>query len=476
MAACAAATTTLCACADDVRARPAAPPFVGDVSTDDIPSRLGGTTPGASWGVSVACAGDVDGDGTGDVVLGAPQDPSGGAGAGAIAFAFGPIDATRSGPTAEVVLAGGAAHDNTGISVAAAGDVDGDGLGDVLVGAWQHDGVARDSGAAYLVRGSARGALHMDAQDIVLAGDGPDAYAGFAVAGAGDVDGDGLSDVLVSSFHARTRGAIGLLYGPVRRGAVLLDDADALLRGASEGDHAGIAIGAAGDVDGDGLGDVLVGAPFHDEGGIDAGAVHVVLGPLHGDVYLHDSTYAQLVGEAPDDQAGTSVARIGDVDGDGIEDLAVGAPFSDRGGLDAGAVYVVRGPVRGTMALADAYGVLVGENPGDGAGIAVAGVADRDGDGRAELLVGAWGSDVSAESAGAAYLVYGRDVAGVVPLSRAGARLLGGAAQDGVGGSVASCDLDGDSRGDLLVGAAGLDGASRDEGVVLVVTSRGQPR
>ena len=118
--------------------------------------------------------------------------------------------------------------------------------------------------------------------------------------------------------------------------------------------------------------------------------------------------------------------------------------------------------------------IVVGENAGDGAGVAVTGVPDLDGDGRSELLVGAWGSDASSESAGAAYLLYGRDLSGVVPLSRAAARMLGDSAQDGVGGSVASCDLDGDARGDLLVGAAGVDGDTRDEGVVFVVTSRGR--
>lgn len=458
------------------RADAAAPlaPLEGSAAVGSVASRRAGAGGmSAAWGVSVACAGDVDGDGIGDVLLGAPQESGVAAGAGAAALVLGPIVAGLDALTPDALMTGVEAGDGAGVSVASAGDVDGDGFGDVVIGAWQRNGVARDTGAAYLLRGPIDGTVALGPEHIVLEGDAPDAYAGFAVAGAGDVNGDGLADVLVSSFHARERGAVGLLLGPVRRGPVLLGDADAVIRGERDGEHAGIAVAAAGDVDGDGYGDVLVGAPFEDSGGEDAGAVYLLRGPLRAEVSLHDAE-AKLVGESGGDQAGTSLAAAGDVNGDGVMDFVIGAPFADRGGTDAGAAYLVLGPIRGVVSLADAAAIFVGEAAGDGAGVAVSGVPDIDADGRAELLIGAWGADFAGDGAGAAYLVAGADARGVFPLGRATARLLGEAAQDGIGGSVAGCDVDGDGRGDLLIGAYGYDGESSNSGAVFIVGSAGR--
>src|SRR6185436_13418728 len=131
--------------------------------------------------------------------------------------------------------------------------------------------------------------------------------------------------------------------------------------------------------------DVLVGAT--NQGDRNEGAAYLVLGPVTGtlDLALAD---AKLVGEEPDDLAGHSVSDAGDVDGDGHDDLLVGALGNDEGGSTAGAAYLVVGPVTGTLDLSRADAKLVGEAPNDWCGISVSGAGDVDGDGHDDLLVG----------------------------------------------------------------------------------------
>jgi hypothetical protein len=146
---------------------------------------------------------------------------------------------------------------------------------------------------------------------------------------------------------------------------------------------------------------VIVGAPFHDGGAEDAGAVYVARGPATVDM---NSPVAELVGEGEGDRLGTSVAVAGDVDGDGFQDLLAGAPGRDEGGEDAGAAYLVFGPILGEIAAADADVRVVGGAPFDFLGHAAAGVGDVDADGFPDVLVGAPFRDGLAPSSGAAYL------------------------------------------------------------------------
>ncbi len=412
----------------------------------------------------VSGAGDVDGDGHDDLLVGAGGNDDGGSGnAGAAYVVLGPVTGTLDLSMADAKLLGEEAGDNAGGveggGVAGAGDVDGDGNDDMLVGAYGNDEGGDWAGAGYLVLGPVTGALDLSAADAKLVGAGSYAYAGYRVARAGDVDGDSHADVLVDGG-----GDVHLVLGPVT-GTRSLSLADAKLVGVWRGT-------GAGDVDADGYGDLLLSDPYNDEAAEEGGAAFLMLGPLTGTVDL-SLAQAKLVGEAAYDYVGTGLSGAGDVDGDGHDDLLIGAHGDNEGGSDAGAAYLVLGPVTGIVDASLVDAKLVGEGGGDWAGMDVSGAGDVDGDGHDDLLVGAVGNTEGGSNAGAAYVVMG-PATGTVDLSRADAKLVGEARDDWAGFSVSSAgDLDADGNADVFVGAQGNDEGAPSAGAAYVLYGGG---
>jgi hypothetical protein len=196
-------------------------------------------------------------------------------------------------------------------------------------------------------------------------------------------------------------GTAYLFHGPIS-GDVLLSEA--AVEFGNGGDMTGTSLGAAGDVNGDGDPDLMVSAlPLNPSM---LGGLYVVDGPLTGDVELMTEADGNAHGEDVNDDAGWSLAAVGDIDGDGNDDLLVGAPRAGDGDV-TGAVYLVNGPLSGTLDLGDAAAKLVGEDHGDNVGWSIA-AGDVNGDGIPDLLVGAPGHDAGGHDAGAAYIVYGR--------------------------------------------------------------------
>ncbi|MFN7143931.1 MAG: MopE-related protein [Myxococcota bacterium] len=425
----------------------------GTVELVDAEARIEGAAAGDSVGFSVAGAGDFDGDGLADVIVGAPGADAGGSDAGGAYVFFGPLAGTMSASTAALILTGDSAGDGAGYSVASAGDVDGDGFDDVLVGAWSNDLGGTDAGAAYVIRGPTTGTRDLGAADLVLIGETAADQAGLSVANAGDIDGDGVIDLIVGAWGADPSGtysgAAYIVYGPTW-GTLDLIDADSKIIGESTYDYAGQSVAGVGDLDADGYDDVVIGAPGT---GRDVGTAYVMYGPLGAGRPRLAGADARLVGSTDDDAVGASVAAAGDVDGDGTPDILVGAAGYDYDGADSGGAFLLLGPPSGTYTLGTADTVLVGEHAGDGAGWSVAGTPDLDGDGRDEMLIGAARMDSGGTDAGAAYLVYGPG-SSLFDLSGAHARILGEGASDYAGTSVAGVgDTDGDGKGDILVGA-----------------------
>jgi len=179
-----------------------------------------------------------------------------------------------------------APYDGAGYSVSTAGDVDGDGLSDILVGAVYYDEGGSNAGKAYLVLGSSLSgaSMNLSAADHAFIGEVDEDYAGCSVSTAGDVDGDGLSDVLVGADDnddgGLNAGKAYLVLGSSLSGASMnLSAADHAFIGEDVGDATGVAVSTAGDVDGDGLSDVLVGADENDDGGSSAGKAYLLISP-----------------------------------------------------------------------------------------------------------------------------------------------------------------------------------------------------
>ena len=282
----------------------------------------------AYFGWSVASAGDVNGDGYGDVVVGAPYYDNGSNDEGRAYVYLGSSSGLAT--SAAWTAESNQASAYFGYAVASAGDVNGDGYGDVVVGATDYDNGETNEGRAYVYLGSSSGLATSAAwtAESNLAS----ASFGYAVASAGDVNGDGYGDVMVGAWAwANGEGDEGGAWVYLGSSSGLATSAAWTAEGNEGGARYGASLASAGDVNGDGYGDVVVGTPYYDGAVGDDGRASVYLGSSSG-----LATSAAWTAEAAQGNAyfGMSVASAGDVNGDGYGDVVVGASHLDDGEFD----------------------------------------------------------------------------------------------------------------------------------------------
>jgi len=327
-------------------------------------------------GISVASAGDVNGDGFDDVIIGAELGGPAHDFRGESYVVFGGNNVGNSGRLHLADLDGANGFSLTGIdfgdysgtSVSSAGDINGDGINDVIIGGWRANGYA---GESYVVFGSndvgASGGINLASLDgsngFVFAGKDLNDRSGWSVAHAGDVNGDGIDDVIIGATGARQNGQFGygesyIVFGVNSIGSTGNFDLSSLngtkgfvLEGISAYDYTGTSVSSAGDVNGDGIDDVIIGAYTADPNGrSSAGQSYVVFGARDGLTSplelsnLNGINGFTLNGDRPDDLSGFSVSSAGDFNHDGFDDVIVGAFYADPNGREnAGRTYIVFG-------------------------------------------------------------------------------------------------------------------------------------
>ncbi|MCW0181814.1 MAG: hypothetical protein OJI70_08580 [Zavarzinia sp.] len=510
-----------------------------------------GVASGDNTGASVSSAGDINGDGYDDIVVGVPYGSATYNGEAYVVFGkatgFGTVDGTGRlvldlaslAPADGFLIQGDAPHDLLGTSVSWAGDVNGDGYDDLVVGAKLGDDGGNVAGEAYVIFGGATAFGAVDgtgravidlaalsaAEGFIIQGDAAYDVAGYSVSNAGDINGDGFDDLIVSAKSGDDGGysageayvvfgtdlGFGTADGAGRQVIDLTGLTAAqgfIVQGDTAEDQLGQSVHAAGDVNGDGFDDIIVGAPKGDDGGDRAGEAYVIFGGAGGfgspdgasrqvidTTTLSASQGFIIQGDHAVSQTGWSVASLGDINGDGFDDMAVSTFAETVTAYYAGAAFVVYGTDQGfgtdvggrqvldLGGLTASQGFIISANYSyEYLGSAVSGAGDVNGDGIDDIIVASRNNGDAGSNTGAAYVVFGTtegfgiDEGGrqVIFVGSLGADegfvIQGDEVDDHLSlGISAAGDINGDGFDDLIVGAPNGDDAGSEAGEAYVI-------
>jgi|GEM_PF-610308 len=411
---------------------------------------LNGIAVGDYSGRSVSSAGDINGDGIDDLIIGAwLADPNGNSAAGESYVVFGSsngfnasFDLSSLDGTNGFILNGINASDYLGVSVSSAGDINSDGIDDLIIGASGADPNGNSvAGESYVVFGSSNGfsaSFDLSSLDgtngFILNGINANDGSGSSVSSAGDINDDGIDDLIIGASGAdpngnSVAGQSYVVFGSSNGFSASLDLSSLdgtngfILNGINAGDGSGRSVSSIGDINGDGIDDLIIGASLADaNGNSGAGESYVVFGSSNSfsaslDLWSLDGTNGFILnGINANDNSGRFVNSAGDINGDGLDDLIIGAPDADsNGNSNSGQSYVVFGSSNGFSAsidLSDLDGtngfILNGISANDFLGVSVSGGGDMNNDGIDDLIIGAPGGDPNGNNySGESYVVFG---------------------------------------------------------------------
>jgi len=393
--------------------------YFGGVSMNNtIDAILTGESTSSAFGYSVSTAGDVNGDGYSDIIVGAYNYASN---VGRVYL----YDYFMKGEiVSDIAVTGDTTNNYFGFSVSEAGDVNSDGYADIIVGAYGNNS---STGKAYIFFG---GISMNDTADVTMIGEAVSNYFGCSVSTAGDVNGDGYADVIVGAYGYNSNiGRAYIFYG----GMTMNNIADLVLTGGSTSFFAS-SVSTAGDVNGDGYTDVIVGAYAYSS---NTGRAYI----YYGGASMNNASDVTITGEAANNFFGKSVSTAGDVNGDGYSDVIVGAyGYSSY----TGRTYIYFG---GTSMNNTADLVITGEATNILFGYSVSEAGDVNGDGHSDVIVGAYGSSAYT---GKAYIFFG----GTSMNTTADVTMTGEVTNDYFGISVSTAgDVNADGYSDVIVGA-----------------------
>ncbi len=448
-------------------------------------------------------AGDFNGDGIDDLIIGACRatpDAVNNAGRSYVVFGtqsglFNPLALSDLDGSNGFVIDGHIPNGSSGRSVASAGDVNNDGIDDILIGAPEATNQVTQAGIVYLIYGSDEGfSAQLNLNDLngingaVINGNYIQSRFGHSVNAAGDVNNDGIDDIIigapdVDSNDVVRSGAAYIIFGH-EQGLIHplgVSDLNGIngfeIRGITqENSRIGYSVAEAGDVNADGISDIIIGSAYlvGHIGDFNAGQSYVVFGsdqrfpnPLQLSE-LSGSNGIQILGEHADDQSGFAVSAAGDINHDGIDDFAIGAVGTDHNGLEnSGSVYVIYGghsELPHPFNLSSINGVngfrLDGTDARANFGNAISKAQDINLDGMDDIIIGAFTAPVpSVTDAGKAYVIYGSDQPIGHPFNLSALNGLNGFAvlgsdNDNLGSSVSGMgDFNNDGISDLIIGA-----------------------
>ncbi len=386
-----------------------------------------------NFGRSIALLGDLNGDGNADIAVGAHCDDDGGTDRGAVWILFLDSDGTvlshqKISDTNGNFMGFLDDGDLFGKSVAAVGDLNGDNITDIAVGAQHDDDGGANNGAVWILFLDSDGTVktHQKISDTngnFLGELSDNCNFGCAVASIGDINGDEIADIAVSApwddDGGADRGAVWILLldydGTVKNEQKISDTQGGFTGDLDNSDFFGYNITSPGDMNGDGISDIAVGAHGDDDGGAERGAVWVLFLDSDGTVKSHQkisNTQGDFTGELHDmDCFGVSLASLDDLDGDGVTDMVVGARTDDDGGTDRGAVWVLflnsDGTVKTHQKISSTQGNFTGVlDDEDIFGSSIASLGDLNGDGTEDIAVGAHWDDNGGDGRGALWVLF----------------------------------------------------------------------